>query len=88
MVCWPGDIFTHQVVEFPAPVSDSSQQIISIRESFTKHFISRWMSSLGENCFFYIFEYSPRLKLAAYVELVTSTPSFRCQVVRLCQTHL
>ena len=40
MVCWPGDIFTHQVVEFPAPVSDSSQQIISIRESFTKHFIS------------------------------------------------
>ena len=43
MVCWPGDIFTHQVVEFPAPVSDSSQQIISIRESFTKHFISRWI---------------------------------------------
>ena len=41
MVCWPGDIFTHQVVEFPAPVSDSSQQIISIRESFTKHFISK-----------------------------------------------
>ena len=43
MVCWPGDIFTRQVVEFPAPVSDSSQQIISIHESFTKYFISRWI---------------------------------------------
>ena len=36
MVCWPGDIFTRQVVEFPAPVSDSSQQINSIHESFKK----------------------------------------------------
>ena len=41
MVCWPGDIFTHQVDEFPAPVSDSSQQIISIHQIFTKYFISR-----------------------------------------------
>ena len=39
MVCRPGDIFTHQVVEFPAPVSDSSQQIISIYESFTKQIL-------------------------------------------------
>ena len=43
MVCWPGDIFTRQVVEFPAPVSDSSQQIISIHEIFTKHLISGWI---------------------------------------------
>ena len=40
MVCWPGDIFTHQVVEFPAPVSDSSQQIISMHESSTKRIMS------------------------------------------------
>ena len=39
MVCWPGDIFTHQVDEFPAPVSDSSQQIISMYESFTKQIL-------------------------------------------------
>ena len=59
MVCWPGDIFTHQVDEFPAPVSDSSQQIISIHESFTKHFISAEIlvvtAVLGENCFFFTF---------------------------------
>ena len=56
MVCCPGDIFTRQVVEFPAPVSDSSQQINSIHESFTKHFISAEIlvvtAVLGENCFF------------------------------------
>ena len=62
MVCWPGDIFTHQVDEFPAPVSDSSQQIISIYESFTKHLISGWILVVTavwlKTDFFYIFEYS------------------------------
>ena len=67
MVCWPGDIFTRQVVEFPAPVSDSSQQIISMYESFTKQILCEEIlvvTAVWVITVFYIFEYSPRLKLA------------------------